>query len=284
MHLNSRKLKTQRRNFALASQHYARLSPNQKAITRHQFEEVEYQTSHGKTDTKLLMGRQLFIAKDIHELNVAQREIKPPLEACIILVDPSGEPVEGELWLRYLKNGDWLECEKEQLSPLDWLFPNVPPGQEAYQVYGEAVGYLDPLAPEFLAMTEKQLKAHHYHQLIAPEYQYYKAISTGASRLDFYFMTDTTVTSMFLKTRVKNYEPADGVTIELLRYVGAGLPLESIQSHSYYTDPPKILDDYFYTAFTNVTITQNKWYYIWYTLLDHFTRGLRVYVWYGFPT
>ena len=97
-------------------------------------------------------------------------------------------------------------------------------------------------------------------------------------------MTDTTVTCMFLKSRVKNYEPVDGVTIELLRYVGAGLPLELIQSHSYYTDPPKILDDYFYTAFTNVTITQNKWYYIYYTLLDHVTRGFRVYVWYGFPT
>ncbi len=165
MHTKSRKLKIQRQNLALASQHYAHLSPSQKATTRHQIEEVEYQTSHGKTDTKLLLGRQLFISKDIHCLNVAQRQILPPLEACIILSDQDRNPLAGQLWLRYLKDYQWHDVPKLELSLGSWMFAKVPARQQAYQVYGEAPGFIDPCFPRYQYMTETALRAHHYHSL-----------------------------------------------------------------------------------------------------------------------
>lgn len=166
MHTKSRKLKRQRDNFTLASQHYSHLTPSQKAITRHQIEEVEYQKSHGKTDTKLLMGRQLFISKEIHSLETTQKQLVLPYELCIILADQGFSPLEGELWLRYLKDGKWKDCAKEELATGSWLFSEVPAGQEAYRVYGEAEGYFDPQLPEHQFMTEHEIRAYHYHHLL----------------------------------------------------------------------------------------------------------------------
>jgi hypothetical protein len=284
MHLNSRKLQRQRQSFALASQHYAHLSPNQKAISRHQFEEVEYQTSHGKTETKLLMGRQLFIAKDIHELNVNQKQIKPPLEACILLINPQGDPIDGEIWLWYLKNGEWLDCEKERLAPANWLFPDIPPGQEAYQVYGEAAGYFDPRLPEFLAMTEEELKAHHYHQLILPAYQYYHSFQCGMGQFNWYFMFPETATTMFLKSKLRTYDYVGEVTFALHGYDEVTHQRPLIQSHTHYTDPYRDYHDAFLTVFSGVTIPKNKWHFIYITLVDNLARSFRGENWWGYST
>lgn len=166
MHTKSRKLQRQRRSFALASQNYARLTPSQKAITKHQFEFVEYQQSHGKTDTKLLMGRQLFIAKEIRSLNVTQTPQRLPLEFCIMLVDEALNPLAGELWLFYLEDGQWHDCTKEELASGNWLFSKVPVGKEAYRVYGESAGYVDPILPEAQDMTAEELRLYHYHVLL----------------------------------------------------------------------------------------------------------------------
>ncbi|MBA7624112.1 hypothetical protein ES703_31516 [subsurface metagenome] len=166
MHTKSRKLKKQRDNLALASQHYANLTPSQKAITRHQFEEVEYQKSHGKTDTKLLSGRQLFISKEIHSLETTGRQIVLPYELCIMLTDYALNPLDGELWLRYLKLGEWIDCRKEQLATGCWLFSEVPRAQEAYRPYGEAEGYLDPQEEQYQAMSADEIRAYHYHRLL----------------------------------------------------------------------------------------------------------------------
>ncbi len=232
MHLNSRKLQRQRQSFALASQHYAHLSPNQKAISRHQFEEVEYQTSHGKTETKLLMGRQLFIAKDIHELNVNQK----------------------------------------------------PPGQEAYQVYGEAAGYFDPRLPEFLAMTEEELKAHHYHQLILPAYQYYHSFQCGMGQFNWYFMFPETATTMFLKSKLRTYDYVGEVTFALHGYDEVTHQRPLIQSHTHYTDPYRDYHDAFLTVFSGVTIPKNKWHFIYITLVDNLARSFRGENWWGYST
>ena len=164
-HKQSRKLKRQRDNLTLASQHYSHLSPRQKAITRHQFEEVEYQKSHGKTDTKLLSGRQLFISKEMHSLETTQKQLVLPHELCIMLVDEDHEPLSGELWLRYLKDAEWLEIWKEELATGNWLFTQTPRGQEAYRPYGEADGYHDPELESLQYMTESQLLAYRYHIL-----------------------------------------------------------------------------------------------------------------------
>ncbi len=255
MHLNSRKLKTQRRNFALASQHYARLSPNQKAITRHQFEEVEYQTSHGKTDTKLLMGRQLFIAKDIHELNVAQREIKPPLEACIILVDPQGDPIEGELWLRYLKNGDWLDCEKEQLSPLDWLFPNVPRGMEKYHPYGESPGYLDFENPATTYPTEAQLSKYHYHQLFTLLKGF--SFSSRYWKPSYKFKAYTTASAMYIHSCLSHHAGSGTMKIGVQTLARVWLDYKTHYVDASIPDPK----DY-YSPLAGFTLTEGTSYYI----------------------
>ena len=163
MHTKSRKLKRQRDNLTLASQHYANLTPSQKAITRRHIEEVEYIASHGKTDIKLLQGRQLFISKEMHSLETTQKQTKLPYELCIMLVDENLSPLEGELWLRYLKYPAWLETEKEELATGSWLFSETPRGQAAYRPYGEAVGYFDPLTPETQELSEDEIRAYHYH-------------------------------------------------------------------------------------------------------------------------
>jgi len=164
-HTKSRKLHRQREAFSQASHHYSQLTPTQKAITRHQFEEVEYQQSHGKTDTKLLTGRQLFISKEIRSLNVTQKRLVLPYELCIMLVDENQAPLEGELWLRYLKDGEWKDIGKEELAEGSWLFSQTPREQEAYRPYGKAPNYYDPELPEHQNMTEAEILAYHYHVL-----------------------------------------------------------------------------------------------------------------------
>jgi len=168
MHTKSRKLARQRANLTVASQHYSHLTPSQKAITRHQIEEVEYQQSHGKTDTKLLLGRQLFISKEMHSLETAGKQLVLPYQLCIMLVDESLGPLAGELWLRYLKDAEWLDVEKEELATGSWLFSETPRGQAAYRPYGEAEGYFDPQLPEHQFMTEDEILPYHYHVLHLP--------------------------------------------------------------------------------------------------------------------
>ena len=233
MHPTSRKLKIQRQNLALASQHYAHLSPSQKAATRHQIEEVEYQTSHGKTDTKLLLGRQLFIAKDIHYLNVAQRQIQPPLEACIILTDQGLNPLDGELWLRYLKDDQWHDIPKEELSLGSWMFEKVPARQEAYQVYGKSTGFLDPKRPEHQAMTECYLRTYHYHKLYAsaPGYSY-----TFASRwwVNSHRRTPPySYGSLYVNSKLKTFDWSGTVTVAVWRLGYPYPPEGEVARHSF---------------------------------------------------
>lgn len=163
LHSKSRKLIRQRENLALASQHYASLTPRQKAYTRRQIDFVEYQQSHGKTDTKLLTGRQLFIAREMKALHITGKPLVLPHEICIILCDNGLNPLEGELWLRYLEAGEWHDTQKEELYTGHWLFSQVPKGKEAYRVEGEVTGYFDPKKPESQYMTEDELNQYHYH-------------------------------------------------------------------------------------------------------------------------
>ncbi len=167
-HNTSRKLERQRYYLTLASQHYSHLTPSQKAITRHQIEEVEYQKSHGKTDTKLLMGRQLFISKEMHSLETTGKQIYLPHEICIMLVDKNHLPLEGTLTLRYLDRGEWWGIYGEEISPGSWLHCLVPRGMAAYRPYGEAEGYFDPQLPQHQFMTEDEIRAYHYHELLLP--------------------------------------------------------------------------------------------------------------------
>ena len=144
MHTKSRKVARQREILTVASQHYSHLTPGQKAITRHQIEEVEYETGHSKTDTKLLMGRQLFIAKEMRSLKTTQKQLLVPHELCIILTDQDLNPLDGNLWLSYFKDDEWHDIPKQELITANWLFSPVPRGRAPYQVYGEATGFLDP--------------------------------------------------------------------------------------------------------------------------------------------
>jgi len=164
-HTKSRKLKRERDNLALASQIYARLSPSQKAITRHEFAEVEYINSHGKTETKLLMGRQLFISRQIHSLNATGKPILVPHEVCILLTDQNKSPLAGDLWLRYPKDGSWYVVPKDELVTANWLFTGIPRGKSAYRVYGEAENFEDPDAPDGKVLSEAELLVYHHHKL-----------------------------------------------------------------------------------------------------------------------
>ncbi len=252
MHINSRKLKIQRHNLALASQHYAHLSPSQKAATRHQIEEVEYQTSHGKTDTKLLLGRQLFIAKDIHQLNVAQRQIQPPLEACIILTDLALNPLEGELWLRYLKDAQWHDIPKEELSLGSWMFEKVPARQEAYQVYGESTGFLDPQRPEHQYMTEDDVRAYHYHRLMLTGEPYTLRFYSGWWDYNWYFRPPKNAAAFHIHSELNTFLFSGGLRIGLKR--GVSPPPEDwlVPYHSHSVDAAVPDPKHYYDTFGGV--------------------------------
>ncbi len=168
VHPNSRKLKRQREYLRLASQHYAHLTPSQKAITRHQFEIVEYETGHSKTETKLLGGRQLFISKEMRSLKTTGKQLVLPYELCIMLVDENLSPLAGQLDLYYYNDAQWWSLPKEELATGSWLFSMVPGGQEAYRVRGNALGYFDPLLPENQWISEEDILLYHYHVLHLP--------------------------------------------------------------------------------------------------------------------
>jgi len=165
VHSKSRRLARQREYLTLASRHYAHLTPSQKAITRHQFEIVEYETGHSRTETKLLSGRQLFVSKEMHSLKTTGKQLVLPYEVCIMLVDEAHYPLEGKLWLRYPKDDRWYVVDKEELVTGNWLFSAIPRDKEAYRVYGEVEGYQDPNAPDGKEITEAQLLTYHYHVL-----------------------------------------------------------------------------------------------------------------------
>ena len=165
MHTKSRKCALQRYYLTLASQHYGHLTPSQKAITRHQFEEVEYETGHSQTKPKLLSGRQLFISKEIHSLKTTGKQLILPYEVCIVLTDPDLNPLEGQLDLYYLTNGDWQSLAREEIGLGNWLFSLVPAGKASYHPIGEAIGYYDPEDPEETYLDEVSLKQYHYHKL-----------------------------------------------------------------------------------------------------------------------
>jgi len=168
MHNHSKAVQRQREIFSQASIHYSHLTPTQKADWRRQIRWVPRIRPGSQSEEVILKGRQLFIAEDIHELATKQKQIKLPLEICIVLADQDFNPLEGELWLYCTVAGEWFDLPKGELQKGYWLFTKVPPGYPPYRVYGEAAGYFDPQLPEHQTFTEKELKAHHYH-ILHPE-------------------------------------------------------------------------------------------------------------------
>ncbi|GAI14492.1 unnamed protein product, partial [marine sediment metagenome] len=134
MHTKSRKLKRQRDNLALASQHYSHLTPTQKATIRHQAEEVEYQKSHGKTDTKVLQGRELFISNEIRSLATTQKQLQTPLELCITLTDELENPLDLETRLAYYVLGWPRTIPGIYLTNGNTLFLKLPTDKDIYRL------------------------------------------------------------------------------------------------------------------------------------------------------
>ncbi|MBA7531806.1 hypothetical protein ES705_24027 [subsurface metagenome] len=165
LHPNSRKVRQQRLNFGLASTHYSHLTPIQKKELKYVGEIMPFTRGRSKSDTKFLQGRTLFISKDIHALNETQKQTPTPLQICIVLTDQDFNPIEGDIWLRYLEDGEWKETTRRLLSPSYWLFPTVPRNMELYHPVGADYHYYDPQDPETTYLTQKELMLYHYHPL-----------------------------------------------------------------------------------------------------------------------
>jgi len=269
MHTKSRKLKIQRDNLALASHHYSQLTPSQKAITRHQIEEVEYQKSHGKTDIKLLQGRQLFISKEIHSLATTQKQLELPYELCIMLVNQSHQPLEGELWLRYLKASAWLDIGKEELATGSWLFSQVPRGEEAYRPYGEAEGYIDPQLPELQYMTEKQILPYHYHVLHLGEGYWSYSFYSSYWSLSHMLEAKVPMTSIHVRSSLTTFDFTGTLVVGIKEYSYPTPPVEFITKETYpisSSDPdPKLI----ITTLSGLSFNQGEKYYLVHQLLEN---------------
>ena len=159
LHANSRKLKRQREALSVASQHYATLTPSQKADTRQQMEEVEYIRNHGKTDIKLLKGRQLFISKDIRSLNQLGQLITPTAELCVFVCDPHHDLVEPETVWAILWNVLQTWRQPLRLSPGYYLWKKLDQTKESYQLTIKRDCWNDHLTPK---LPLKDFKAIRY--------------------------------------------------------------------------------------------------------------------------
>jgi len=126
--------------------------------------EVEVEKSHGKTELRLLKGRELFIARDIRSLKTTGQLMTLPFEVCIILTDLDENPLDGDLYLYYKTGGVWKECSRVDLTPSDWLFSLIPANQESYHPIGAADGYFDFELPETY-MSSWALRRYHYHKI-----------------------------------------------------------------------------------------------------------------------
>jgi len=177
MHTKSRKLKIQRDNLALASQHYSHLTPTYKAVLRHQAQEVEYQKSHGTTDTKLLTGRELFISKEMRTLFTTQKQLRVPLEFCFILTDELDNILDLEARLEILHYPRWRTCPGIYLSAGNTYFQTVPDDADVYKLGYATMGTFGYQLftykyPEFIKVHRKSvapcISAHYSAPWIVP--------------------------------------------------------------------------------------------------------------------
>jgi len=183
-HISSRKVARYREYLTQASQHWARLTPTQKAIWRQKIAIVDRIRPRSPSEEVLLKGRQLFIHEEIRSLSTKHQHIQLPMELCIVLTDEFYNPLDGVLELHYLENGEWHNVESEQLTTGNWLFSQTPKGKEAYRPYGEAENYYDPQLPEHQFMSESQIKAYHYHVLLSALTTICHSIPTGITAID----------------------------------------------------------------------------------------------------
>jgi len=272
VHSSSRKLKRQRELLSEASRHYATLTPSQKAITRHQIAEVDHIKDGRKSDTKLLMGRQLFISRDMASLKLTGKLTQLPRELCIILADTNLIPLPGTLWLRYLENGDWLNASKEELATGSWLFSQVPRGKEAYRVYGESGGYYDPQLPEHQNMTEAAIRAYHYHCLYVGEPVPTFSWKGVIIRSSVPFTAPFSARNCHIITWIST-ELYDGIlTIGVKDYPDTTVPEEWIASLDYPITPAVPDLRYFETNLYDCRLQQGKKYWLTHELLTNQTN------------
>jgi hypothetical protein len=164
IHPSNRALSQQRDRLGVASRHYSNLTPTQKRHYRNLIGFVDVTGS--PSETKVLKGRQLFIAREIQELATRGLQLVMPYEVCIILCDVYHNELRGTLHVYYYEDGDWHECNGGEIYLGHWLYTDVPRDKEWYRVEGEAQWYYDPKLPETEFMTAQALLAHHYHVLL----------------------------------------------------------------------------------------------------------------------
>jgi len=97
-------------------------------------EEVEYIQSHGKSDTKLLRGRELFLSKEIHSLSQTGEQLIIIPELCVLVCDMHNDIVD-PYYIRALLRNQWLKMRKpKRLSPGYYLWDALYLGYETYQI------------------------------------------------------------------------------------------------------------------------------------------------------
>lgn len=164
MHNSSRRVQQQRERLGTASSQWNKLTPTQKNYWRTHPGFVLRDA--GKTETVLLIGRQLFIAQDIYSLAATGKLLTIPYELCIVLCDEEYYPLNGGLSLLYYEAEEWHSCPGQQIGIGQWLYSGVPRGKEFYRVEGWAPAHYDPKLPEHQWMTEEYLLTYRYHVLL----------------------------------------------------------------------------------------------------------------------
>lgn len=166
-HSSSTATRRQRDRFGAASKRWSAIQSPIRAQMSSNYGWTYSQTPHGKSEPKLLQGRQLFISQDIHQQEYHQQHAEIPFHCCIILCAEDDTPLAGQLTLSGKYQEQTTPIPSKRLSPANFLFHPFPPIDfEFYLPYGIAPGYHDPGIPP---LTKTELPSYHYHHMLPGE-------------------------------------------------------------------------------------------------------------------
>jgi len=141
LHPGSKATALQRSRFTRASQSYSHLPRTTKQRLKQEYAFVDYQTPHGRTDTKLLYGKSLAISQDIHSLLVTGIVKTRPTDLCVISQDAAGTGLEVQVLHLVAGVFSGKSWDAEHLGEANYLFTAVDTDRDLYTLWYTADGW-----------------------------------------------------------------------------------------------------------------------------------------------
>ena len=161
-HRSSKPTQRHRRIFAAATKRWAAIPAPVRAEMSNNYGFVPIQGHFGAADYKVLKGRELFIAQEMHAQETLRQHLDLPPMLCVVATDKLDRTIGLKLMIRQRNayTGDLMPSA--YLSPGNTLFFGIP--ITAYPYY---IGYAVP------GVNPPQCVTRYYYDLIAMKHQVY---------------------------------------------------------------------------------------------------------------